>query len=84
MKEMSKCQCAIAELEYNIPELERNNKYLNSFVPWYPPLPASSSSSTLNNECCRDTRNISSPAAYAAQAALAIPILPTPLSVMKH
>ena len=53
MKEMSKCQCGIAELEFNIPELERNNEYLNSFVPWYPPLPASSSSSTLNTECCR-------------------------------
>ena len=46
MKEMSKCQCGIAELEFNIPELERNDEYLNSFVPWYPPLPASSSSST--------------------------------------
>ena len=75
---MSKCQCGIAELEFNIPELERNNEYLNSFVPWYPPLPASS---TLNNECCSDTRNISSPAAHAAQAALAIPIPPTPVSV---
>ena len=30
---MSKCQCGIAELDYNIPELERDNKYLNSFVP---------------------------------------------------
>ena len=59
LKEMSKYQCGIAELDYEIPELERNKNYLNSFVPWYPPLPASSSSSSLNNECYKDTRNIS-------------------------
>ena len=56
---MSKYQCGIAELDYEIPELEGNKNYLNSFVPWYPPLPASSSSSSLNNECYKDTRNIS-------------------------
>ena len=60
LKEMSKYQCGIAELDYEIPELEGNKNYLNSFVPWYPPLPASSSSSSLNNECYKDARNISS------------------------
>ena len=59
LKEMSKYQCGIAELDYEIPELEGNKNYLNSFVPWYPPLPASFSSSSLNNECYKDTRNIS-------------------------
>ena len=60
LKEMSKYQCGIAELDYKIPEFEGNKNYLNSFVPWYPPLPASSSSSSLNNECYKDARNISS------------------------
>ena len=36
LKEMSKYQCGIAELDYEIPELEGNKNYLNSFVPWYP------------------------------------------------
>ena len=59
MEVMSKCQSRIAELDHEIRELERSHSYLNSFMPCYPPLAASSPSS-LNNECYRDSRDISS------------------------
>ena len=60
MEVMSKCQSRIAELDHEIRELERSNSYLNSFMPCYPPLAASSPSSSLNNECYKDSRDISS------------------------
>ena len=41
LEETSKCQCRIAVLHKEILELERNNSYLNSFVPLYPLLTAS-------------------------------------------
>lgn len=57
--ELQKCQSRIAELEHEMRELEKHNEFLNSFLPFSPPLAASSPCSSLKN-CSSDSLNTSS------------------------
>lgn len=57
--ELQKCQSRISELEHEMKELEKRNEFLNSFLPFSPPLAASSPCSSLKN-CSSDSLNTSS------------------------
>ena len=76
--ELEKCQSRIAELEYEKRELEKNNEYLNSFLPSSPPLAASSPSCSLK-ESSSDSINTtnSSGSSSVIEETLKSPLGPT-------
>ncbi|XP_068739054.1 uncharacterized protein [Montipora capricornis] len=73
--ELKKCKARIAELEFEMQELRKNNEYLNSFLPSSPPL-AASSPSCSQKESSSDSSNTSSCCSSVIEETLSSPLGP--------